>query len=188
MGTITKLLKAGVNNSLNQFKNVNVSDKVSSALDSAGISFKMPEKAKDMRINLDPSVLKLPGGVDNYISPLASAALSKVSIPSSIGGVNLPQLPSMPDLSSVTNQVENGLGKFGFDTDKLGIRGISDILAAPDLKSLKGVVNFTPVDLENMPDLTKSLDGFNVDSIQNEIDNLTGKFPGMEKLDISKYF
>lgn len=191
MGTITKLFKAGVTNSLNQFKNVDVGGKISSAVNSSGIDFKMPDVAgatKDWKLNVDTSTLKLPAGVSNYISPLASKAMEKVKLPTSISGLPIPQLPTLPDLSSVTSQVEDALGSVNFNTEKLGIRSVSDILKAPDISSLYGGGTQSPVDLNNMPDLTKALEGFNVDEIQSSIDKVTGKFPGMEKLDISKYF
>lgn len=192
MGTITSLLKGGATSAMNQIKNSVSVDKINSQLSAAGSSLQipkvdMPESVKNVKLNIDPSILQLPAGIDNYISPLASAAInaSGFKLPSEINGVKLPQ---MPDLSSVSSEVDNVLSGIGLDTNKLGIRSVDDILETPDLSALKSVDFASPVDLNNMPDLTKVMDGVNIDGIQGEINNLTKDIPGMDSIDISKYF
>ena len=190
MGSITNLIKSGASKSLSQFKNYDVGGKVDKALNSAGIELpevEMPDVAKEMKLNIDPSVIKPPEGLTNRISPLAqkAASLSGVKLPSEIGRV---KLPTMPDLSSVSSKVDEGLSKFGFDTEKLGIRSVEDILKEPDFSSLYSVpsVNSTPnVDI---PDVSKSLDEFDMGSIQSEIDKMSADFPGVDSIDLSKYF
>lgn len=192
MGTITSLLKGGATSAMNQFKNSVSVDKINSQLSAAGSGLQipkvdMPESVKNLKLNIDPSVLQLPAGIDSYISPLASAAISAsgLKLPSEINGVKLPQ---MPDLSSVSSEVNNALSGLGLDTNKLGIRSVDDILATPDLSSLKNVNFASPVDLNSMPDLTTAMDSVDIDGIQGEINNLTKDIPVMDSIDISKYF
>lgn len=188
MGYIQNVIKNGAANSIARFKNYDVAGKMNSALDSFGIEMpklSMPEAAKEMKLDLDPSVIKMPAGVDNYISPIAAKLTSGVKLPSELGGIPLPQ---MPDLSSVSSEVDGYLSGMGLDTNKLGIRSVSDILKEPDLSSLKQVQFESPVDLDNMPDITKSLDDFNMQETQSEIDKFTSQIPGAGSFDISKYF
>lgn len=192
MGTITSLLKGGATSAMNQIKNSVSVDKINSQLSAAGSGLQipkvdMPESVKNMKLNIDPSILQLPAGIDSYISPLASAAInaSGLKLPSEINGVKLPQ---MPDLSSVSSEVNNALSGLGLDTNKLGIRSVDDILATPDLSALKSVDFTSPVDLNSMPDLTTAMDSVDIDGIQGEINNLTKDIPGMDSIDISKYF
>lgn len=192
MGTITSLLKGGATSAMNQIKNSVSMDKINSQLSAAGSGLQipkvdMPESVKSMKLNIDPSILQLPAGIDSYISPLASVAInaSGFKLPSEINGVKLPQ---MPDLSSVSSEVNNGLSGLGLNTNALGIRSVDEILATPDLSALKNVDFASPVDLNNMPDLTTVMDSVDIDGIQGEIDNLTKDIPGMDSIDISKYF
>lgn len=192
MGTITKLIKSGASSAMSQIKNsVNI-DSINSQLSAAGSSLQIPklemlEVMKNMKLNIDPSVLKMPAGIDNYISPVTKAISNAagVKLPSEINGVPLPQLP---DLFSVSSELESHLSGLGFDADKLGIRNISDILKEPDLSALKKVQFASPVDLNNMPDLTESFDGFDLSEVQSEIDKISKELPGVDSIDISKYF
>ena len=148
---------------------------------------KMPDATKDWKLNLDPSVIKPPAGMTNYFSPIAQklASLSGVKLPSEIGGV---PLPTLPDLSSVSSKVDEFLSGFGFNTEKLGIRSVDDILKEPDLKSISNVPSLNTVDPNNMPDITTAMDGFDIDGIQKEVNDMTSNIPGTDKIDISKYF
>jgi hypothetical protein len=121
------------------------------------------------------------------MSPLSSfaASLTGVKLPSEIGGV---PLPTLPDLSSMTSKVDEQLASLGISTKDLGIRDVSDILKEPNIDSLKNVQFESPVDLNNMPDITKSLDGFQIGGVQGELDQMTKDVPGMDKIDLSKYF
>lgn len=188
MGTITSLLKTGANSTLNRIRSYDLNDHLSGISDALKVpKIEMPNLENNMKLNIDPSAVKLPAGVTNYISPLTSklTEITNVKLPSEINGVSL---PTLPDLSSVSSEVDNALSKFGFDTDKLGIRSVGDILKEPDLSSLKNVQFEQPVDLNNLPDITSSLDDFDMSDTQSQIDSLTNSIPGMESIDISKYF
>lgn len=190
MGGITSLLKAGATSSLNRIKNYDVAGKATKQLDTLNIDLPdlgIAEATKDWKLDIDPSVVKLPAGVSSYISPLAKqfAAGTGLKLPSEINGVKLPE---MPDLSSVTSKVDEFISGMGIDTEKLGIRSVSDILAEPDLSALKSVEFSQPVDLNNMPDLTTVMDGFELGGLQSDIDSLTSGVKGMGNFDISQYF
>lgn len=185
-------MKVGASQSLNSIKNYDISKDINSAKSMAGLDniqmpkFQMPEAAKQLKLDIDPSIMKLPAGVTNRISPVAmqAASLAGVKLPSEIGGVSLPQ---MPDLSSMTSKVEESLSGIGFDTDKLGIRSISDILKEPDLSSLANVKFETPPKVD-IPDVTKAFDSFDMSGIQGDIDSMTEGIPGVDKIDVTKYF
>ena len=185
MGGITNLIKSGLGNSMNQLKSFDVGGQVSSALNSMNIPVPDVKIPDDIKLDVDLSDIKRPAGATSYISPLASKALSGVKLPSSIGGISLPELP---DLSSVTSEVESALGGIGFDTKALGIRDVKDILKTPDLASLSHVDFASPVDLNNMPDVDHIMDEVNVSDIQSQIDEITSSIPNAEGIDISKYF
>ena len=188
MGFLKSTIKSGAYNAINQIKSVDMGSKLNSALGSMGLEMpklEMPEAAKNMKLDLDPSALKMPAGMDSYISPIASKLMSGVKLPSEIGGVPLPQ---MPDLSSVSSEVDGYLSGMGLDTNKLGIRSVGEILKAPNLSELKSVQFESPVDMNNLPDLTTSLDGFDMGETQSEIDKFTKQFSGIDNFDISKYF
>ena len=109
-----------------------------------------------------------------------------IKLPSGIGGFSLPQLP---DLSSVASEVDSMLSGIGFNTDTLGIRNITDILNNPNLGEIKTNVYWQPlVDMDNIPDVTKSLDNFDISGVQNDINKLTSGMPDMESIDVSKFF
>ena len=189
MGEIKNIIKKGAINTMSSMKSYDLTSK----LKSTGIpipemhKIEMPEAAKNMKLDIDPSVVKLPAGVTNYMSPLSSfaASLTGVKLPSEIGGV---PLPTLPDLSSMTSKVDEQLASLGISTKDLGIRDVSDILKEPNIDSLKNVQFESPVDLNNMPDITKSLDGFQIGGVQGELDQMTKDVPGMDKIDLSKYF
>ena len=191
MGKITNFLKGGATDMVNQVKSIDVSSQINSAISSTNLtSFKMPdidtsELTKNIKFGTKLSDVKLPGGMTNYISPVVTKMFGNVKLPSEIGGISLPKLP---DLSSVIPEVESFLSGIGFDTKALGIRSISDILKEPDLSSLKNVQFDSRIDMNNLPDMSKALDGFNIDSLQSDIDTLTSSIPEMKDIDISKYF
>jgi hypothetical protein len=188
MGFLKSTIKSGANNAINQIKNVDMGTKLNSALGSMGLEMPkldVPDVAKNMKLNIDPSAIKMPAGMDSYISPIASKLMSGVKLPSEIGGVPLPQ---MPDLSSVSSEVDGYLSGMGLDTNKLGIRSVGEILKTPNLSELKQVQFESPVDMNNLPDLTSSLDDFSLEGTQSEIDKFTNQFPGVDSFDVSKYF
>ncbi len=173
-----------------QLKSTNVAGHINTAINNAGIDMQLPkvdlsEATKDWEFKFDPGIVKLPAGIDNYISPLAKQGLSAIKLPSELG--NIP-LPTMPDLSSVSSKIDESLAGLGIDTQKLGIRSVNDILKEPDLSALKKVDFAQPVDLDNMPDLTKSLDGFDIGGLQSQIDGLMSTDPSLPDIDISQYF
>ena len=191
MGYITNLLKGGANSALNSLKNYDAVGKINSGLSTAGLDFEIPKKVelpettKDWKLNIDPSVVKLPAGVDSYISPVLKKVGANVKLPSEIEGAPIPE---MPDLSSVSAEVDNYLSGIGFDTNKLGIPSVSDILETPNLSALKKV-EFEPlVDTNNMPDITSIMDDFDLSEAQQSIDTITSSLPSMKSIDISKYF
>lgn len=191
MGYIQNVIKGGVNSSIQSIKNANIMGHINSGVSSLGDSLgipktEIPDAIKNFKPNYAITDLNLPvANISSYISPVASGILSGIELPSELGGIPLPE---MPDLSSVTEEVNGYISGFGIDTNALGIRSVSDILKNPDLTELKDVTFEDPVDLDNMPDLTKSLDAFNISEAQKDIDSLTSKIPGIESLDLSQYF
>lgn len=188
MGYIKDLFKGGIKSAMNQIREIDPIGKVNSELGSIGIEvpkFEMPDAAKNMKLNLDPSIIKLPAGIDSYISPLASKAMEGVKLPSEFNGIPIPE---MPDLSSVSSEVNNYMSGIGLDTDKLGIRNVGDILKEPDLSSLKSVQFESPVDLNNLPDLSTVMDDFDLSEAQKQINDITSKSSIIDNIDISKFF
>lgn len=190
MGTITSLIKSSAKNSMSQLKSYDVKGKINSALDMSGIDLKIPDKIdmpdtiKNFKPNFTVNELKLPAGIDSGLSPIAAKLASGIKLPSEIGGVPLPELP---DLSSVTSEVNSFISGMGIDTNKLGIRSVDEILKEPDLSALKAVQFETPK-VADIPDLTASMEGLNIGDVQKQIDEITGEMPGMESIDISQYF
>lgn len=185
---ITSILKSGAKSVMNQVKSMDVMGQLNSGLSSVGIEvpkLNVPDGVKNFKPNFNTDVIKLPAGVENYLSPVTTSLLSGVKLPSEINGVQIPQLP---DLSSVSTDIDSMLSGIGFDTNKLGIRSVDDILKEPDLSALKSVQFESPIDLNNIPDVTTSLDDFNISEVQSQIDEITNQMPDMEKIDISKYF
>ena len=181
MGKITSIIRGGM-------RAVDIGRTVSSGLNAVGYDvpkLDVPEGLKSYKPNFNAESIKLPAGVDSYISPVVSKAISGFSLPTSIGGVSLPK---MPDLSSVASEVDHKLSSLGFDTSKLGIRSVNDILANPDLSALKNVEFASPVDLNNMPDLSKAMDGFDLSEAQSQVDSIMNSIPSITGFDISKYF
>lgn len=185
---ITSILKNGAKSAMNQVKSMDVMGQLNSGLSSVGIEvpkLNVPDGVKNFKPNFNTDAIKLPAGIENYLSPVTTGLLSGVKLPSEINGVQIPQLP---DLSSVSTDLDSMLSGIGFDTNKLGIRSVDDILKEPDLSALKSVQFELPIDLNNMPDLTASLDDFDMSEVQSQIDEITNQMPDMEKIDISKYF
>lgn len=204
MGYITSLMKSGLSSSLNSIKSYDVAGQVKDSLGSVGFSLpkiEVPEKFKDLKSNvdlgrIDTSLLftdatksvKTFAGMDTFLSPVTSMLAKGIDIPTEIGGVKLPTLPTLPDLSSATDGINEIMSSMNIDTNKLGIRSVSDILKAPDLTSLADVEFDYPVDLNNMPDLTKSLGDFDVDGVKDSFNTIEGEIPDLDGFDISKYF
>ena len=161
MGYIKSVLKNGLSGSMNQIKSYDISGKINSKIGSMGIDLSRMDVPKLNNMKFENNI-KLPAGVDSYISPIASTALSKVSLPAGLGSIPIPQ---MPDLSSVSADVDNFVSGMGINTKDLGIRSVSDILKEPDLSALKSVQFESPVDVNNLPDLSHALDGFELPNI-----------------------
>ena len=192
MGYVKDILKGGAASALNQIKSYDIGGTLKSGLSSAGLDVNMPKLNLDTtKIDgkkIDLSKIRLPGGATNYISPILSKTVPEFSVPSSINGVPIPELPKLPDLSSVSSQVDGYLSTHGFDTEKLGIRSVDDILEVPDLASLKGVQWDDPATFE-IPDLDSALNNFDMEEAQKKIDNLSSLTDSqLENFDISKYF
>lgn len=191
MGTITSLIKSSAKNSMSQLKSYDVKGKINSALDMSGIDFQIPDKidvpdsVKNFKPNFTVNELKLPAGIDSGLSPIAAKLASGIKLPSEVGGVPLPELP---DLSSVTSEVNSFISGMGIDTNKLGIRSVDEILKTPDFSALKSVQSAAPPTITELPDLTSSMEDFNIGDVQSQIDDITGKMPSMESIDISQYF
>lgn len=190
MGTITSLIKSSAKNSMSQLKSYDIAGKVNSALDMSGINMKMPDKVelpdalKNFKPNFGVNDLKIPPMLSGGLSPIASKLMSGVKLPSEIGGVSLPELP---DLSSVTSEINGFMSSIGIDTNKLGIRSVEDILKTPEIAFDLNSVALTPT-IPELPDFSSSLDGFDIGELQNQVDGITGKVPNMERIDISQYF
>lgn len=161
MGYIKSVLKNGLSGSMNQIKSYDISGKINSKIGSIGIDLSRLDVPKLNNMQFENNI-KLPAGVDSYISPIASGALSKIPLPEGLGSIPLPE---MPDLSSVSADIDNFVSGMGISTKDLGIRSVDDILKAPDLSSLKDVQWEYPVDVNNLPDLSHALDGFEIPNI-----------------------
>lgn len=188
MGYVTDMLKGGVNSAKNQIKSYDIGGHIKSGIESAGIQTpEMPTRLKEWKApKMETGRIKLPAGVDTYIPAAFADKMPRLDIPSEINGVQLPQLP---DLSSVSSELDKNLLGIGFDTNKLGIRSVDEILKEPDLTSLKSVQFESPVDLNNMPDLTTSMDEFDIDELTSKFDSLTADVPtSIDEFDLSKYF
>ena len=199
MGNITSLIKSSASNSFNQLKSYDYKGKINQALDMSGIDLQIPdlevpEQIKNFKPNFNTKDLKLPAGLGTYLSPIESTILNNVKLPAEIGGVKLPELP---DLSSVTSKVDEYLSGMGFDTEKLGIRSVEDILKTPDLSALNGGSLANLTNITSLPDITNSFDmnsitsatdSFDMGSLQSQIDEMTKDMPGMESIDLSQYF
>ena len=181
---IQSVLTAGMKQSLGHLKNVDFV----TPLKSVGVDIpkpQMPEAIKNWEPKFDTKVIKLPAGVNSYISPLAQGLLSNIKLPEGIGGLSLPQLP---DLSSVTSKIEESMSSMGLDTSKIGMNSVEDILKEPDLSSLYSVPSTLTFDVNNMPDPNSIMSEFDISGTQAQINEMSSKVPGIESIDISKYF
>lgn len=146
-------------------------------------------KAPKVDIKMDSGGLKLPYGLDSYISKPVKDVANKLnlSVPTEINGV---KLPSMPDLTQVSGKVEGALSSMGLSTKLLGIRDINDILSNPDIVALKNVDFASPINLNNMPDVNTLMNKVDISVIENSVN----KVPDIESilnkpsLDVSKFF
>lgn len=170
---VLSVIKGGVGSTLNQIKSsVNPGKVTSEITNSLGIE--MPNVSSKLNVKFSDDAFKLPAGMDTYLPAGLSGLTSNLKMPTEIAGI---QLPELPDLSSVTSEVDTALTGIGFDTEKLGIRNIDDILKSPDLASLKNVQFETPVDLNNMPDLAHAMDGFDLSGAQSDLDSALSDVP-----------
>lgn len=174
MSSITSAFKNSIADMSNQFKAYNVAGKVNAKISSIGIDTSRLDPPELNKLQFKGN-LKLPNGVDSYISPIAAQALSHVGIPSQLASeLNLGSItmPELPDISSVTADIESLAASMNFDTDKLGIRSVSEILEQPDLSALKNVSFEDPVDIDHLPDLSHALDGLDMSFSMDELKNL----------------
>ncbi|MBO7452218.1 MAG: hypothetical protein J6U54_17970 [Clostridiales bacterium] len=190
MGLVKKLVKTGASAALDNVKSAAISSAMNSNLASQGIDkvrSMVAGQAQVPKINVGD--IKMPAGVDKYISPVADKVASHINIPTSFNGVSLPKIPELPDLSSVSSEVGSKLSSIGLDTDKLGIRSVDDILKNPDISALKASdLGHTPKVIDDFGDVTKAMDQFDINAVQDQINGMTSKFPGVEKMDLTKYF
>lgn len=191
MSLVKSVLRAGVSNAIGQVASYSAGSIMESSFGSMK-SFlpkvEVPDALKGANLKFNTNAIKLPAGVDSYISPILSGFLSNVNFPTEVNGVPIPKLP---DFSSVSSDVSKHLSGIGFDTDKLGIRSIDEILQNPDISSLKSVQFESPIDPSKIPSLSDPMSGFDISSIQKEIDSVTTSLPdidGLESVDVSKYF
>lgn len=157
----------------------------------------MPNVLENLGVKLDTGAeLKLPGGLEGYVSKPARDAISKIGLPTEINGV---PLPGLPDYSSVAPQVENMFKSVGISTDKLGIRSVDEILKNTDL--LKMEINVPAaarvINADNVPDINKMYDGFDVSFAQQAMTRAIDEIPNIpeninldsvKSVDISKYW
>jgi hypothetical protein len=76
----------------------------------------------------------------------------------------------------------------GLDTSKIGMNSVEDILKKPDLSSLYSVPSTLTFDVNNMPDPNSIMSEFDISGTQAQINEMSSKVPGIESIDISKYF
>lgn len=166
---------------------VNVGDVVGKATSSMtkGMSnmipkFEIPEAVKNWKPNIDKKVT-LPPEIKEYIAP-AKEAMSKIDlagIGSAIGGLQIPTLPTMPDISTITNEAESKLSSLGIDLGFLDVSKITNVIKAKDnptalLKSLNLDIG------ADIPDVNSEMKGFqnNMDlydpaEMQSELDKIS---------------
>lgn len=128
-------------------------------------------KMPDLNLGSAAGAISLPFGLDAYIAKPVRDAASKLNIqmPSSINGVSL---PSLPDFSSVSGEVEGMLSNMNFSPEKLGLRSVSEILANPDINAMKEVQWASPVNLNDMPDVNKLMDGIDLTNLGINVNSL----------------
>lgn len=190
MSYISDQIKSSVVNQLNSINAADIQGKAQAAIDSVGINAKVPElkvpeqiKSKVKLGDTTLNSLKLPAGVTNYIPKVAMDYLGDIRLPSEIGGIPLPKLP---DLSSVTSEIQGLLSGVGIDTNKLGIRDVSSILKEPNLSSLKDV-NVPTISADGtIEDAIKAMDGFSVPGLSGDIKEASNYIPELN--DLTKYF
>lgn len=184
MGKLTNFIKAAdIGGELKKLElGSSMKSYISDGMNSMGMpKLKVPDEVKNWKFDPDVNAIKLPAGVDTYISPIAAKAISGFEIPKELGGIPLPELPELPKLSSVIPEVESFFSGLGFNANDLGIRDIETILQNPDLSSLKSVQFEVPVDINNMPDINSAFDEVDLSGIQNDI----GSFGDLSSLGIS---
>lgn len=191
MSLAKSILRAGVSSAIGHVASYGAGKVIESSFGSMkGFlpKVEMPDAIKNANLKFDTSAIKLPAGVDSYISPILSGFLSNVNFPSEVNGVPIPKLP---DFSSVSSDLNKYLTGVGFDTNKLGIRSVDDILQSPDISALKSVQFESPVDPSKIPSLSDPMGAFDLSSIQNEIGSVTSSLPDIDdlsKVDVSKFF
>lgn len=196
MGTVTSMLKRSAINSVSRLTGGADLEGVKNTLNQAKSridvpELKIPDNVKNMASKVKLENLKVPDA-NQYIQPVkdkVSGLLSGVSLPSEIGGVELPKLP---DMSSVTNLANGYLKDTGFSL-KEGIN-FNDVKYAVTKGDITSLLDFNidiPIDMGSINAVSDgtitSLDSFDMSETQREIDALTSQMD-MESIDISAYF
>lgn len=196
MGVIKNALKSGVTSSIGRIASDVKIDDITSKLNQAKSrldipEFQVPDSIKNLKPNVDFSQLKVPDA-GTYIDPVknkVTGMLSGVSLPSEIGGF---QLPELPDMSSLTNMANSYLSGTGLSV-KQGLN-FNDIKYAVTKQDLTSVLDFNidmPIDMGSINHVgdgtITSLDSFDLSETQREIDAMTSQM-NMDSIDISQYF
>lgn len=196
MGTVTSILKRSATNSVKKLATGAKLEGISSTLNQAKSridipELKIPDNVKDMTSKVKLDNLKVPDA-NQYIQPVKdklSGLLSGVSLPSEIGGIELPQLPDMSSVTSMANSQLEGTGL----SLKEGLK-FNDIKYAVTKGDITSILNFNidmPIDVGSINSVSDStitsLDSFDMAETQREIDALTSQME-MESIDISQYF
>lgn len=196
MGTVKSMLKRSAINSVSRLTGGANLDGITNALNQAKSridvpELKIPDNVKNMASKVKLDNLKVPDA-NQYIQPVkdkVGGLLSGVSLPSEMGGVELPQLPDMSSVTSVANGYLKGTG-FSL---KEGIN-FKDIKYAVTKGDITSVLDFNidmPIDMGSINHVSdgtiSSLDSFDMSETQREIDALTSQMD-MESIDISAYF
>lgn len=196
MGTIKNAIKNGVSSSIGRMTSGIKIDDITSKLNQAKSrldipEFQVPDSIKNLKPDIDFSQLKVPDA-GKYMDPVKNKMtrmFSGVSLPSEIGGF---QLPELPNLSSLTDMANNHLAGTGMSLKK-GI-DFNDIKYAVTKQDIMSLIDFNidmPIDMSSINHVSDgtitSLDSFDMTETQREIDAMTAEM-NMESIDISQYF
>lgn len=192
MSYISNIVKSGVASQLSQIKSADVGSKIESAASSLGVNVKVPDLGKpleNVNIKLDGPALneiKMPAGMTNYIPPAVTKLVGDVKLPSEIGNLKLPTLDSLPELSSVSSELQGALSNVGINLKDLGIRDVDSILEEPNLSELSKVPTFSSFNPDNVKDIMESSKDIDISGIQADLANFSSAMNA--DIDISKYF
>ena len=192
MSYISNIVKSGVASQLSQIKSADVGSKIESAASSLGVNVKVPDLGKPLEgvnIKLDGPALneiKMPAGMTNYIPPAVTKLVGDVKLPSEIGNLKLPSMDSLPELSSVSSELQGALSNVGINLKDLGIRDVDSILEEPNLVELSKVPTFSSYNPDNVKDIMESSKDIDISGIQADLANFSSAMSA--DIDISKYF